>query len=199
MQNQNKIFYHILPDGNAAFFVAKGFPEGPVGWWHPALVAIKEAFDDPTSQYVQMIQRLDIKMVLPFVDLNTGMAKKFIYRNGKGETDYKAIVYTFDVVQDCTESACNDICRSLLFEFNKLFQLKLVFGGNAASYGCQPKKSLDELFLKDDVVNLVMTAYFDAINDGTFLSDDVLVRKYFAHTNNVRELINSVLEGFGPV
>ena len=110
-----------------------------------------------------------------------------------------SIVYTFDDVSDCTVTVCDEICTNLVREFNKLFQLKLVFGGNALNYGVQPKKSLDKIFLTDDVVNLVMIAYFDAINDGTFLSDEQLVKKYFSRTNNVRELFQNFLDAFGPV
>ena len=61
------------------------------------------------------------------------------------------------------------------------------------------KKSLDEVFLRDDVLNLVMVAYFEAINDGSFFRDEELVNKYFTHTDNVEGLIKSFLESFGPV
>ena len=37
INNQNKMFYHILPDGHAAFFSARGYPEGPTGYWQPAI------------------------------------------------------------------------------------------------------------------------------------------------------------------
>ena len=136
----NKMFYHILPDGNAAFFVSKGNPEGPVGWWYPALQAIDHAFRDPNSPHWAMTQRLNIKTVLPFVDVDTGMVKKYVYSNGTRETKYMSIVYTFDNVSDCTVTVCDEICTNLVREFNKLFQLKLVFGGNASNYGVQQKK-----------------------------------------------------------
>ena len=45
----------------------------------------------------------------------------------------------------------------------------------------------------------VLMKYFDAINDGTFLSDEQLVKKYFSRTNNVRELFQNFLDAFGPV
>ena len=37
--NQNKLLYVLLPDGNAAFSAAQGHPEGPVGYMQPALEA----------------------------------------------------------------------------------------------------------------------------------------------------------------
>ena len=82
--------------------------------------------------------------------------------------DVKAIVYTFDSVHDCTDTVCDGICTNLIQEFNNLFNLRIAFGGNAARAGSTSFVSLDELFLTEDVVNLAMVSYFDAISNGTF-------------------------------
>ena len=167
--NQNKLFYHVLPDGNAAFFAARGYPEGPIGYMQPALRACSEALSNPHSRHYDLIQRLNITTILPIVDLNTGQTKKFHYAGGTRTMDIKVFVFTFDAVSDCNNTVLDGICTNLVSEFNNQFNLKIAVGGNAANFGSPAFKSLDEYFLAEDVVNLAMVAYFDAITNGTFL------------------------------
>ena len=161
--NQNKLYYHVLPDGNAAFFAARGYPDGPVGYIQPALRACSEALANPHSRHQDLVQRLNITTILPLVDPNTGQTKKFHYAGGTRTMDVKAIVYTFDSVHDCTDTVCDGICTNLIQEFNNLFNLRIAFGGNAARAGSTSFVSLDELFLTEDVVNLAMVSYFDCL------------------------------------
>ena len=74
---QNKLFYYILPDGIAAFFSAHGYPDGPMGYMQPAIRVCSEALSDNNSKYSDLVQTLNITSILPIVDPQTGMAKKF--------------------------------------------------------------------------------------------------------------------------
>ena len=104
------------------------------------------------------------------------------------------IVYVFNSVKQCTTTACDAICTNLVNEFNNLFDIRIAFGGNSERYGAVPGGSLDEWFLKEDVVSLVLTSYLDAVQDGTFFGDEELVRHYFTRTDNVKELFRSYIE-----
>ena len=190
--NQNKLFYSLLPDGNAAFFAARGHPDGPMGYLQPALRACSEALTNNTSRYSDLVQRLNITSILPIVDPQTGMTKKFHYAGGTRSMDIKTFLFTFDSVDDCNERTCDNICTTLVNEFNNLFNLRIAFGGNAANFGSETKQSLNEIFLTQDVINLAMIAYFDAIMDGTFFEDKELVHKYFGDIQNVRDLFSGL-------
>ena len=65
INNQNKMFYHILPDGHAAFFSARGYPDGPTGYWQPAIHACSEALSSEQSKYSDLVSRLNITTILP--------------------------------------------------------------------------------------------------------------------------------------
>ena len=104
------------------------------------------------------------------------------------------ILIVFDDVDECNPQACDSICTNLVNEFNNLFNLRIAFGGNAENMDCFPPESLDDFFLTDDVVNLALMSYLDAIQDGTFFSDTELVQKYFVNTNNVKRLFRPYME-----
>ena len=97
-------------------------------------------------------------------------------------------------MSNCNNTVLDGICTNLVSEFNNQFNLNIALGRNAANYGSPAIKSLDEYFLVEDVVNLAMVAYFDAITNGTFFEDDELVIKYFALTSNVRDLFAKFFE-----
>ena len=102
--------------------------------------------------------------------------------------DIKSIVFIFDKVEDNNEQMCDAICTNLVQEFNNLFGIQISFGGNAAKFGGTVKRSLNEIFLTDDVINLAMMAYLDAIEDRSFFQDTELVRQYFGLAENVENL-----------
>ena len=54
-------------------------------------------------------------------------------------------------------------------------------------------QSLDSMFLTEDVVNIALMSYLDAIQDGSFFSDTALVRQYFLSTANVPDLFKDYL------
>ena len=107
--------------------------------------------------------------------------------------DIKTIVFIFDSVKDCTETVCDGIGTNLCNEFNKFFNIKIAFGGNAVNCGSSIKRSLEEFFLTEDVINLAMASYFDAINDQTFFQDAELLCMYFGITDNVHDLFTAFL------
>ena len=111
---------------------------------------------------------LNITSVLPLLDKMTGQAKKFHFANGTKVMDIKAIVYIFDSVAECNENTMDNICTNLVSEFNSKFDIKIAFGGNAARFGSPPKECLADIFLLEDVVNLAMMSYLDAIQDLSF-------------------------------
>ena len=140
------MFYHILPDGHAAFFSAQGYPEGPTGYWQPAIRACSEALSSKQSRYSDLVSRLNITTILPLRNVNTGQAKKLHYAGGTKSMDIKTIVFIFDSVKDCTETVCDGIGTNLCNEFNNLFNIKIAFGGNAINCGSSVKRSLEEVF-----------------------------------------------------
>ena len=188
MNNANKLFYTILPDGVAAFFAVRGYPKGPNGCMQPALNAISDALTSSTSKYNDLVQRLNITSVLPIVDINTGQPKKFHFANGTRSMNIRCLVYIFDSVSDCNEKGLDNICSNFCNEFNNLFNIKISFGGNLENYGMERKLSLDEWFLTEDVINLAMMSYLDAITSQTFFLDEELVRKYFSVGKDVPQL-----------
>ena len=99
INNQNKMFYHILPDGHAAFFSAGGYLEGPTGYWQPAIRACSEALSSEQSKYSDLVSRLNITTILPLRDLNTGQAKKLHYAGGTKSMDIKTIVFIYHSVK----------------------------------------------------------------------------------------------------
>ena len=105
----NKLFYDILPDGIACFYPARGYPEGPYGFWAPAIRAVTEALNNEMSKWASLVQRLNISSVLPLRDPVTGQAKKFHFANGTKCMDIKSIVYIFDEVMDCNENALDTV------------------------------------------------------------------------------------------
>ena len=60
-------------------------------------------------------------------------------------------------------------------------------------HGESPKNSLDEILLTEDVVNLAMMSYLDAIQNGNFFANTALVHSYFAYTNNPVELFRDYI------
>ena len=179
MNNQNKLFFTILPDGVAAFFAARGYPKGPNGYMQPALNAVSDALTRPNSKYNDLVERLNITSVLPMVDSTTGQPKKFHFANGTKMMNIRCFVMIFDSVDDCNDNNLNSVCTNLCNEFNNLFNIKIAFGGNAEKCGLARKNSIDEWFLTEDVINLAMMSYQDAIISQTFFHDEDLVRKYF--------------------
>ena len=188
MSNQNKLFFTILPDGVAAFFAARGYPKGPNGYMQPALNAVSDALTMPNSKYTDLVQRLNITSVLPIVDSDTGQPKKFHFANGTRMMNIKCFVYIFDSVNDCDENNLNSIGTNLCNEFNNLFNIKIAFGGNAEKYGLARKKSIDEWFLTEDVINLAMMSYQEAITSQSFFQDEDLVRKYIRSSEDVPQI-----------
>ena len=107
--------------------------------------------------------------------------------------DEKCLVFVFDSVRDCNKNTCTAICTNLCSEFNNLFDIKISVGGNAVDHGATAKKSLDEILLTEDVVNLAMMSYLDAIQNGNFFADTDLVRSYFGYTANPVELFRDYI------
>ena len=189
MNNKNKLFFTILPDGVAAFFAARGYPKGPNGYLQPALNAVSDALTRPNSKYNDLVQRLNITSVLPIVDSNTGQPKTFHFANGTKIVNIRCIVYIFYSVDNCNENNLSNICTNLCNEFNNLFNIKISFGGNAEKYGLARNKSIDEWFLTKDVINLAMMSYQEAITSQTFFfQDEDLARKYFRSNEVVPQL-----------
>ena len=147
MNNQNKLFFTILPDGVAAFFAARGYPKGPNDYMQPALNAVSDALTRPNSKYNDLVQRLNITSVLPIVDSNTGQPKKFHFANGIKMMNIRCIVCSFDLGDDCNENNLSNIFTNLCNKLNNLFNIKISFGENAENYGLDRKKSIDEWFL----------------------------------------------------
>ena len=188
LNNANKLFYTILPDGVAAYFAAKGYPTGPNGYMQPALNALSAALKNSNNKYNDLLQRLNITSVLPIVDVETGQPKKLHFANGTKMMNIRCFVYIFDSVHDCNDNNLDNICTNLCNEFNNLFNITISFGGNAENHGFPRKHSLDEWFLKEDVINLAMMSYQEAITSQTFFHDDDLVRKYFCKDVDVPQL-----------
>lgn len=105
--------------------------------------------------------------------------------------DIKCIMYIFDCVHDCTDNICNGIATNLVKKFNYIFNIRIAFGGNAADFGSSVKESLEHILLTEDVVNLAIMAYFDAISDGIIFKDEELLHKYFGIIKNDPELFNN--------
>ena len=188
MNSANKMWYDILPDGICAYYATRGYPQGPHGYWAPAVCACSEALSNQHSKWANLVNRLNIKSVLPLLDPMTGQAKKLHFAGGSKSMDIKSIVFIFDKVEDNNEQMCDAICTNLVQEFNNLFGIQISFGGNAAKFGGTVKISLNEIFLTDDVINLAMMAYLDAIEDRSFFQDTELVRQYFGLAENVESL-----------
>ena len=193
MNNANKMFFYLGPDGVAIFIAARGYPEGLYGYWAPAMRAVLEGIANKTSKWAALVHRLNITSVFPVKDINTGMAKKFHFAGGSKSMDEKCLVFVFDSISDCNSNNCTAICTNLCNEFNNLFDLKISVGGNAVDHGASPKNSLDEILLTEDVVNLAMMSYLDAIQNGKFFADAALVQSYFAYTANPIELFRDYL------
>ena len=67
-------------------------------------------------------------------------------------------------------------------------------GGNAVDYGAPVLQSLDSKFLTEDVANLAMMSYRQAIMDNSFFDDDKLVSQYFLYVPDVRELFSNIFD-----
>ena len=190
-KQQNKLFYDILPDGMVCFYAARGVPTGPNGYLAPLLKALGEALSSDDSKWAELLKRLKVSTVLPIKDQSTGLAKKFLYAGGTKTMEVKGIVYIFDSVSDNNVSKCNRICTDLVREANNVFDVRISFGGNAAACGVE-MTSLDDKFLQEDVANLAMMCYHDAIFDHSFFCNQVLVRQYFQHCPSVTELFSTL-------
>ena len=103
----------------------------------------------------------------------------------------KAIVYIFDSICDNHVSKCNEMCTNLVREANDVFSVGMSFGGDSAAYGVKIS-SLDEKFLQEDVANLAMMCYHEAVVDHSFFVDEVLVRQYFMYCPNVQHLFSTL-------
>ena len=117
----NKLFYDILLDRVVCFYAAKGHPDGPVGYLAPLIKASIEALSDKGHSYGDLLSCLSVTSVLPFVDVNTGLAKKLRYTDNTRTMDVQAIVSVFDDYSDCTKVNCNNICTNLVCKANQSF------------------------------------------------------------------------------
>ena len=72
--------------------------------------------------------------------------------------------------------------------------MNISFEGGSVELGCQECPSIDTMFLPEDVANLAMMAYTDAIMDGSFFKDESLVCQYFQWTPNVKEVFEKLFE-----
>ena len=186
------MFYDILPDGVVCFYSAHGSPDGPTGYLAPMLKAFVEALSSEDSKWSELLKRHNITTVLPIKDLSTGMAKKLEFANGTKSMDVKGIVYIFDSVKDNTTASCNLLCTNLVREAVSTFNIRISMGGNASNFGGKVPDSLDSKFLAEDVANLAMMSYREAILDGSFFEDDNLVSQYFMYCPNVKALFFSL-------
>ena len=136
----------------------------------------------------------DIKALLPIRDESTWEGKLHYYQG----TKFLVVQSIVTIIPDITkngeppaEAWCEKLVQQIGANFPKE-QLKVTFGGDASQYGMKKIASLDSQFLTEDVVNLAFMSYQESIMNGSFFEDKDLVRKYFAHTGDVRELF----EGF---
>ena len=83
---------------------------------------------------------------------------------------------------------CNVIFTNLVREVNSTFGIKIGLGGNSSHFGKPELMSIDSKFLAEDVANLAMMSYREAIENHSFFQDDVLVSKYFLYYPDVQEL-----------
>ena len=70
--------------------------------------------------------------------------------------------------------------------------VKISMGGNAAKFGSAVPESLDSKFLDEDVANLAMLSYREAIIDRSFFQDEVLVSQYFRYCPDVQALFSNL-------
>ena len=188
-KNQNKLWYDILPDGVVCFYATRGSPDGPTGFLQPLLKALNEGLSDHNSTWADLLKRHHVTSVLPLKDPATGFAKKLIFAGGTRTMDVKGIVYIFDSVEENNTHNCDRLCTNLVNEANSSFKVKICFGGNSAPFR-RPSllSSLDSKFLAEDVANLAMMSYSDAISDHSFFEDKVLVSQYFQYCPNIEAL-----------
>ena len=192
--NQNRMWYHNLPDGHLCAWVAKGTPDGPVGYYQPLIHKINNALRDPADEFNEFMNTCDIKALLPIRDESTGEGKLHYYQGTKFLTVQSIVTIIPDITKN-GESPAEAWCEKLVQQIGANFpkdQLKVTFGGDASQYGMKKITSLDSQFLTEDVVNLAFMSYQESIMNGSFFEDKDLVGKYFAHTGDVRELF----EGF---
>ena len=104
----------------------------------------------------------------------------------------KGIVYIFDNVADNNTHNCDVLCTNLIRKAGTTFKVKISMGGNAAQFGAPVLTSLDSKFLAEDVANLAMMSYREAIVDNSFFQDDVLVNSYFQYCANVQQLFSNL-------
>ena len=102
--------------------------------------------------------------------------------------DVKVIVYIFDSITENNIHKCDELCTNLVREANSVFDVKISFGGNAAAYGPVLTRSLDAKFIPEDVANLEMMSYHEAIIHRSFFQDKILVSQYFQYCPNVQDL-----------
>ena len=192
MGNQNKLWYNILPGGHIAAFATKGRPDGPVGYIQPAIRAMVDALQDPTSKWSSLITSCGVRAVLPIRNNATGQAKFFHFDSGRKWMNVSCIVGIRDNAEDNTEVSGDAWCNHLVRAINTNFDVKIAYGGNAARYGMEVHQSLDSQFLTDDVANLALLSYQDSIENGSFFEDDQLVFEYFAYTPDVQGLFKKL-------
>ena len=106
--------------------------------------------------------------------------------------DVKGIVFLFDNVADNNTKNCDVLFTNLCREAGTTFKVKIAMGGNAANFGAPVLASLDSKFLVEDVANLAMMSYREAIVDKSFFQDDVLVNSYFQYCANVPQLFSNL-------
>ena len=105
--------------------------------------------------------------------------------------DVKVTVYIFDSITENNIHKCDKLCTNLVCEANFVFDVKISFGGNVAAYG-PVLTSLDVKFLSEDVENLAMMSYREAIIDNSFFQYKLLVSQYFQCCPNVQDLFSSL-------
>ena len=187
---QNKLFYYILPDRVVCFYTSRYSPDGGQGFLQPMINAFSEGLGG-NDTWAGLVNRHDITSVLPIRDKQTGLPKKFFFADAKYYI-VKGIVYVFDNIEDANPTRCDEITTNLIHEASSTFKVNIAFGGNSACFDVPGFTSLDEKFLPEDVANLAMTSYRDAIVDQTFFQDEALVAKYFGDCNDVKALFSDL-------
>ena len=182
-------FFVEHPDGWISSYTARGRPNGKAGWVSSAFLDAARSLQN-TTRY-PFAQQAMLSSVLPRVDGLTGLAKVQHYQKKNNETGqyepasfvWKSFVHHKMYLPD--KMTVEEWAQHQVDFINNTYSdLKLVYGGNALEDG-STTVSLDSEFIAGDVASLVMAMYEDSVKDGSFFSNQTLLRKYFRHTTDV--------------
>lgn len=146
-----------------------------------------DALNNPSSRFTTVLTGGAITSVLTLRDTMTGGPKTLTFGVDHDKVmNVRSFLHVHSDIGQHNDLQDKQWAKHLVSILNNNFKLRLGFGGNAQDFGSPTPTCMEEVFLTEDVANLVMIAYEDSVKNLSFFDDMELVSKYFLPTTDVR-------------